>query len=139
MSEQTVAAFREDGFSTLRSLICSSDLTLMLRDGFPPKGFVGRVSSSFRGGGLDSYKLKSIHLRPIPSTLDAPRWRLTLEWETSQLPALRSPSGRSSGRSGGRSGGAGGAGSRHRTRTTSILSPWTLGRVGPLRAPHPPD
>ena len=95
MSEQTVAAFREDGFSTLLSLICSSDLTLMLREGFPPRGFVGRVSSSFPGSGLDSYKLKSIQLRPIVSTLDAPLWRLTLEWETSQLPSLHLPSGHS--------------------------------------------
>jgi len=134
VSESTVAAFREDGFSTLLSLICSSDSTLMLREGFPPRGFVGQVSGLFPVTGLDSYKLKSIQLRPIASTLDVPRWRLTLEWATSQPASLHLPSGPPSGRSGRRSGGAGGERSHHQTPTTSILSPWTLGRVGPLRS-----
>jgi len=139
VSERTIAAFRDDGFSTLVSLICSSDSTLMLREGFPPKGFVGRVSSLFPAGDLESYSLKSIHLRPIHSTHDVHLWRLTCEWETSQPRSLHWPSGPSSARSGGSSEGAGEARSHHRTRTTSISSPWTLGRVGRLRGTHLPD
>ena len=93
MSEMTLAAFRDDGFSSLLSLICSSDLTLQLRKGFPPAGFVGQVSSLSAVTGLDSYRLKSIQVRRRASTHDAHLWRLTLEWEISRRPSLQIPSG----------------------------------------------
>ena len=93
MLATTLAAYRDDGLSTLLSLVCSSDSTLRLSEGFPPRGFVGLVSSSSVGIGLDSYRLKSIQLRRRVCTHDAHLWRLTLEWETSPLPSLHLPSG----------------------------------------------
>ena len=89
----TLAAYRDDGFSTLLSLICSSDSTLLLKTGFPPPAFVGLASGSSAVSALDSYRLKSIHLRRAPSTHDVHLWRLTLEWEISQRPSLLLPFG----------------------------------------------
>ncbi len=139
MSDQTLAAYRDDGFSTLRSLICSSDSTLRLREGFPPRGFVGLGSPLSAGTDPESYRLKSIQLRRTVSTHAVLLWRLTCEWEISprQSPLLKL--GPYSGASGRRSGGAGEERFRSPTSITSTYSPWTLGRVGPLRTPHAPD
>ena len=139
MSGPTLAAYRDDGWSTLLSLICSSDSTLMLTEGFPPRGFVGQASPSFRAIDPDSYRLKSIRLHRTPSTPDALLWRLTCEWETSPQASLLSKLGPYSGGSGRRSGGAGGERSHHRTPTTSMLLRWTLAGVAPLRGPRAPD
>jgi len=139
VSDQILAAYRDDGFSTLLSLICSSDSTMMLREGFPPRGFVGQASVLSAATDLDSYKLRSIQLRPTPSIHVAHLWRLTLGWEISQRPLPLLKLGPYSGGSGRRSGGAGGERSLLPTKTISISWPWTLGQVGPLRAPYPPD
>jgi len=139
VSGPTLAAYRDDGFSTLLSLICSSDSTLMLREGFPPRGFVGLGSPLSAGTDPESYKLKSIQLRRTHFTPDVHLWRLTCVWETSQRPLPLLKLGPYWGGSGRRSGAAGGERSLLPTPITSIYSPWTLGRVGPLRAPYPPD
>jgi len=132
-------AYRDDGFSILRSLICSSDSTLMLREGFPPRGFVGRGSPLSADSDPESYKLKSIRLHRTPSTHVAHLWRLTCEWGTSPQASPLLKLGPYSGGSGRRSGGAGGARSLRPTLTTSISSPWTLGKIGPLRDTYLPD
>ena len=53
---------------------------------FPPRGFVGRGSMSSAVTDLHGYSLISTRLRRIHSTPDAHLWRLTCEWEISQLP-----------------------------------------------------
>jgi len=125
VSERTLAAYRDDGFSVLRSLICSSDSTLMLKEGFPPRGFVGLGSVLSVDTDPDSFRLKSIHLRRTPSTHAALLWRLTCEWETSPqaLPLLKL--GPYSGASGRRSGGAGAGRSPRPTSITSTSKPLT--------------
>jgi len=105
VSGPTLAAYRDDGFSTLLSLICSSDSTLMLTEGFPPRGFVGQGSASLAGSDPDSYRLKSIHLHRTPSTHDVLLWRLTCVWETSPRRSLLLKLGPYSGGSGRHSGG----------------------------------
>jgi len=86
VSAQMLVAYRDDGYSTLCSLICSFPSMGWPNETFPPKGFVGLGSGSSRATDLRLYSLRLIRLRPNPSTLDALLWRLTCEWEISRLP-----------------------------------------------------
>lgn len=93
MSGPTLACYRDDGLSTLISLLQSCSWMRSPLLSFPPRGFVGRGSSSFQGTALKNYRILSIHLRPIRGTSNALLWRLTFEWETSPPPVLIQPSG----------------------------------------------
>ena len=139
MSVVTVAAYLDDGFSALCLRICSFSSTSWPNEMFPPRGFVGLDYPSSQVIDLSNGKLSSIRLRPIPCTRDAHLWRLTCEWEISPQALRPMVSGRSSAAFGGSSAGAGAGRSPRPTSITSISPPWTLGRVGSLRAPHPPD
>jgi len=122
-----VAAYRDGGFWTLLWQICSSAWTRKQSGSFPPRGFVGLGSSSSVVSDLAGCKLSSIRLRRRASTRSAPRWRLTLEWETHQRLLQRLKSGRSSAPSGG--GWAEGGAVTSRRPTTTILISSPLGRL----------
>ena len=113
-----LAAYRDGGFWTLLWQICWSAWTNKRGGTFPPRGFVGLDSSSFRVTDLHSCKLKSIRLRRRHYTHAAPRWRLTLEWETSPLLSRLPNGGRSWVWYGESWGDGGAAGLRRQTRIT---------------------
>ena len=81
MQTEMLAAYRDDSPSILTSLLSSFVLTNAWGRFFPPRDFVGRGSLSFRVTDLQLAKLKSIQMRPVAGTHDAPLWRLTCEWE----------------------------------------------------------
>ena len=82
----TLAAYRDDGFWTLVSLICWFYWKAARLPSFPPRGFVGRGSLSLAATVQQPARLKSIRLYRAHYTANAPRWRLICEWET-PLPA----------------------------------------------------
>lgn len=92
MSESTSAmrmAYRDGGFFTLIWLAVSFVLRPGLSATYPPRGFVGLVSSLSLATDPRPYRLSSIALRALPFTLAGQRWRLTLGWEIS--PRRRRP------------------------------------------------
>ena len=93
MSEPILACYKDDGLSQLLSLLHSSNWKRELAETFPPPGFVGQGSISFRDIVLRHYRIASIHLRPIRGTSSAPLWRLTFVLETSLRPLLTPLSG----------------------------------------------
>ena len=134
-----VAAYRDGGFWPLFWQLCSSAWTSGLPGSFPPRGFVGRGSSSSVVSDLAYCKLKSIRLRRVRFIHAVPRWRLTLEWETSLPPSRALRCGPSSVKDGGAW--VAGGGASFRRRTTTILTsqqqtfsdqrvPESLNRIG---------
>ncbi len=116
----TVAAYRDAGFWTLLWQICWSIWSDGRPGSFPPRGFVGLGSLSSVAGDLRYCKLKWVRLRRRHYTRAAPRWRLTLGWETFP-PALRVwRRGRFLPLIGSRSADGGAGASRHPTTTISI-------------------
>jgi len=93
VSGETLACYKDDGLSQLISLLRSSNWKLELARTFPPPGFVGRGSISYRDIVLNHYRIASIHLRPIRGTSSAPLWRLTFELEISPRAVLTPLSG----------------------------------------------
>ena len=79
----TLVAWRDDGFLPL----CWQRVWFYLRgvckNDLPPKGHVGRAYGSLAGNGRRRIRPVSIQLSRIRYTSDAPRWRLTSEWEVS--------------------------------------------------------
>jgi len=129
----TLAVYRDGGFWTLLWDICWFAWTKRRGGPFPPRGYVGQVFSSSLDTDLHSYRLKSIRLRRRLYTRAVHRWRLTLEWETSQLPSHQSNGGPSSVLSGESSAVGGAAALRRQTRIIStskrLISESDLHRV----------
>jgi len=86
----TLAAYREGGFWTLVWQICLFGWKAGRLQSFPPRGFVGRGSLSLAATVQQLARLRSIRLYRSRYTVNAPRWRLTCEWETPP-PALPPP------------------------------------------------
>lgn len=83
-------AYRDDGLWILCWLVLSSLWKHGHNATFPPRGFVGLASSSSLAIEPKAFRLSSIALRKLPSTLGGRLWRLTFGWEIS--PGMRSPS-----------------------------------------------
>ena len=79
-SPGTGVAWRTDGFWTLLWLRIWWFLTSGHIKSFPPKGFVGTASTSFRGTAMRDIRLSSTRLHRGPSTPGVPRWQLTCVW-----------------------------------------------------------
>jgi len=92
-SELTGVAWRTDGFWILVWLRIWFYLTSGRSRSFPPKGFVGTVSGSFRGTGPRKCSLLSTRLRRVPSIRSAPHWQLTCEFRIGPRPLLMSRRG----------------------------------------------
>ena len=90
----TALAWCDDGLSRqLWRLVCLLWNRGQLRT-FPPPGFVGRVSGSFRGTvRLRVRACSLVRLPPNPSISPVPLWRLTYELGTPQPAQRPSPSG----------------------------------------------
>jgi len=84
-----IAAYRASGFWPQIWHVCLSLLKRGRLKSFPPRGFVGRGSGSYRGSDLRDFKLASIHLRPDHSIRGVRLWRLTYEWEICPPPRRR--------------------------------------------------
>jgi len=92
--------YRDDGYWRQIWHVCSSILKRGSPRSFPQRGFVGQVSSLSVASDPRPFKINSIQLSRLPSTLDARLWRLTYGWAMCQ-PRLRPGNfGRSSDRSG---------------------------------------
>lgn len=125
---ETCVAWRDDGlFRQLWHLCCTISRRGRLnvsRLTFPPAGFVGRVSGSYRDiAGLRLYLISTQlnRLRRTHGIFRVRLWRLTYEWAT-HPPALRHlPSGRRWAPAGKRSAAAGVDDSTPQTSTTSIF------------------
>jgi len=77
----TLVASRDDGFLTLCWQLVWFLSRGVRKTNLPPPHSIGRVYGSLAGNGRKHIRPVSIQLSRIPSTLGAPRWRLTSEWE----------------------------------------------------------
>jgi len=85
----TGVAYRTDGFWILLWLRIWFCLTSGRPMSFPPRGFVGAASTSFRDTGRPPYKLLSTRLRRDRSTPGAHLWLLTCAWVINPLPSRK--------------------------------------------------
>jgi len=90
-SQTTGVAWRTGGLWTLRWLRIWFHLTSGRPMSFPPRGFVGRVSSLSAATEPRLYKLLSTRLHRVPFTHGARLWQLTCVWclEMRSLPRRR--------------------------------------------------
>ena len=84
----TGVAWRTDGFWILFWLRLWWILTSGHVSSFPPRGFVGTASTSFRATAMRDIRLCSTRMHHVPSTHDAPHWQLICVWRTNP-PRLR--------------------------------------------------
>lgn len=89
----TGVAWRTGGVWMLLSLRIWFYLTNGRLSSFPPRGFVGVASTSFRATGPRHSKLLSIRMRREVSTRSAHLWRLTCVWRTGPPRSLKLKSG----------------------------------------------
>jgi len=92
-ASRILTAYRDDGYWTQLLAVFLWKLTSWPRGPWPPRGFVGQVSSSFRGSELVGLKKRRIQLSRLASTEHAQLWRLICVWETSQPASRLSGSG----------------------------------------------
>ena len=83
-SPATGVAWRTDGFWTLLWLWISLRWTSGRLRSWPPRGFVGAASRSFRATGPQRFKLSSIRLHHVHFTRRAPHWQLISVWRISR-------------------------------------------------------
>jgi len=92
-SAMTFVAWRNGGLLRLASLWIWLRLTSGWRVRWPMKGFRGVEYLLSADTVRRVCRLRSIHLRRVRSTPDAPPWRLTCELQIDPPPSLKWPSG----------------------------------------------
>ena len=77
----TLVAWRDDGFWILSWQRVWFLLRGVRKTNLPPPHSIGRAYGSLAGNGRGRIRPVSTQLSRIRSTSNAPRWRLTSEWE----------------------------------------------------------